>query len=84
MSLMDLFKRQAQDRLLPIDKRKAEAKKALMNLLSDATDVDGILLIYSANNTIYVSQGGINDVFELGVYISRAQYLVNRDGLPIP
>ena len=84
MNLMDIFKRQEKERDLPLELRKAEARKAIMNLLSEASHIDGVLLIYSADDTINTAQGGINDVFEAGVYLNRAQYLINRDGLPIP
>ncbi len=55
-----------------------------MNVLSEARDIEGILMIYSANGHIWVSQGGLQDDFEGIAYLTRATYLINAQGIPEP
>jgi len=81
MNVRDIFKRQPTQRDIPLEAKRAEVRKTIMELVSVASEIDGVLVLYLHDGKINVVQGGLNDDFEAGVFLCRAEYLINRSGL---
>ena len=68
-------------RNVQLEAKRAEVKKQIMELVAEGIEIDGMVNIYSSHGKIYVMQAGLEDDFEVGVYLRRAEYLVNSQGL---
>jgi len=64
-----------------LEEKKAEVKKRLMEVISEASDIDAFLIEFSSHGIITVMQGGLQDDFEAGVFLRRAEFLINLHGL---
>lgn len=81
MNILDNLRQKAFQRNTSEDERNKAVKQTVMELASEAKDIDGLLVIFLKHGRIAVIEGGLNDDFEANVCIQRAQYLINRDGL---
>ena len=52
-----------------------------MEVISEASDIDAFLIEFSSHGIITVMQGGLQDDFEAGVFLRRAEFLINLHGL---
>lgn len=79
--MLDFLRQKAYQRDLKSEQRSKDVKQTIIELTADGKNIDGLLAIYLKHGKIVVMQGGLNDDFEAGVMIRRAEYLINRDGL---
>lgn len=84
MGVLDVFRRQTYQRAGGEDHRNKAVKQAIVQLMAEGKDIEGVLMIFLKEGKIYVMEGGLNDDFEAQVLIQRAEYLINRDGLVKP
>jgi len=66
---------------IKLEEKRMEVKHNLMELVAEGNEIDGVLCIFSKHGQIVVMQGGLGDDFEAGVFLRRAEYLVNSQGL---
>jgi len=78
------FGNDPKQKVINQDEKQAEVRQSIMNVMAVAQDkgIDGLLMIYSSEGHIWVTQGGLEDDMEGISYISRGEYLINKYGIP--
>lgn len=85
MGLLDSMRQKSYQRRQMMSKEVAkDIKETFMQLASEGEGIEGMLVIFMKHGKINVMEGGLHDDFEAQVFIQRAQYLINRDGLVTP
>jgi len=84
MDINKIFWNKSKQRDISSDQKRAEVKKSLINIMALASKIDAHLIIYSSEGALWVAGAGLEDDFEGLAFLRRAEYLINREGIPIP